>query len=130
MQTLGIRLQSSCQVLISLPLPQRPTRRMLILGMINLGYCPRHLASAFTSSILLTTFASPTLEYARTLPFALMDVFLYCNTGIDACNKLFRPVSPYSCDTQSNVAKTGLNFSPLLLTTQACQHLIKSKTMV
>ena len=109
MQNLGIHLQSSCQGWRWLP---RRIHRgyMLTLGIINPALLPSPPASAFTSSILLTTFASPTLEYATTLPIVLIDVFLYCNTRIDACNKFFQTHLESSCDTLATESCIRIKF--------------------
>src|ERR671911_1465387 len=95
---------------------KRPSRHMLILGMINPALLPSPPASAFTSSILLTTFASPTLEYATILPLLLWMYFSIATLVSMLVTNLFRPISNALAIHSSSVV-SGLNFLPSLLTT-------------
>src|SRR5918995_968466 len=86
---------------------KRPSRHMLILGMINPALLPSPPASAFTSSILLTTFASPTLEYARTLPFLLWMYLSIATLVSMLVTNFFRPISNTLAIHSSSVLEIG-----------------------
>src|SRR5215211_4572956 len=51
----------------------------------------KHLAD----DVCLTHF-----RVCNNLTIALLDVFLYCNTGVDACHKLFQAYLKCPCDAQ------------------------------
>src|SRR5918996_2973335 len=95
---------------------KRPSRHMLILGMTNPALLPSPPASAFTSSILLTTFASPTLEYATTFPLPSLMYFSTATLVSILITNFFRPISN-ALATHSSSVVSGLNFLPSLLTT-------------